>query len=37
MEDLDVPTEAKLNLMGANEIESKLIREMENMRDEATQ
>jgi hypothetical protein len=35
MEDLDVPTEAKLNLMGANEIESKLIREMENMRDEA--
>ena len=35
MEDLDVPTESKLNLMGANEIESKLIREMENMRDEA--
>ena len=35
MEDLDVPTEAKLNLMGANEIESKLIREMENMRDAA--
>ena len=35
MEDLDVPTESKLNLIGANEIESKLIREMENMRDEA--